>query len=40
MISDIQNAVRNSSGYLIRDAAGAAAIMVMLVVALHSPSFF
>lgn len=38
MVAQIKSTVRNAQSTLLQDIAGAAALVVMLVVALHVPS--
>ena len=40
MFSEIRHVVERSSANLVKDAMGAAALMAMMLIALHLPSFF
>lgn len=39
MFTQIKNTIRNSRSTLVQDAAGAGALVVMMLVALHLPGF-
>lgn len=40
MIAQIKTTLQNTQSTLLQDTIGAASLVVMLVVALHAPSFF